>query len=328
LKTHKQKKLKQFFIENIRFNDGFYETQIRPVFSKDIIFTKLSSEELANILSTNQFNKKRTVFLPKTEITKNFNSELLELKKINLNDGQITYSKNLNLKIFKKEKKVEIVQNSLQDWILFSNINLSGWKIFFNGKKSDLENELKQRINSYGMTGCVNFFEANLDNTIIDLEKGQCEDTLNIVNSFGKIKLIKVKSAYSDAVDIDFSKIDVEEVEVKNANNDCIDLSSGEYKIINAKLSYCGDKAISVGEKSTLDLKKVLITNSQTGVASKDSSITNIDNIRIKNIEFCLTAYNKKQEFFGGLIKVKNIECENYLKKNDIDKVSKITKKD
>jgi len=328
LKTHKQKKLKQFFIENIRLNDGFYETQIRPVFSKDIIFTKLSSEELANILSTNQFNKKRTVFLPKTEITKNFNSELLELKKINLNDGQITYSKNLNLKIFKKEKKVEIVQNSLQDWILFSNINLSGWKIFFNGKKSDLENELKQRINSYGMTGCVNFFEANLDNTIIDLEKGQCEDTLNIVNSFGKIKLIKVKSAYSDAVDIDFSKIDVEEVEVKNANNDCIDLSSGEYKIINAKLSYCGDKAISVGEKSTLDLKKVLITNSQTGVASKDSSITNIDNIRIKNIEFCLTAYNKKQEFFGGLIKVKNIECENYLKKNDIDKVSKITKKD
>ncbi len=327
-KIHKQKNLNQFFIENIVFNNGFYEAQIRPVFSKDIKFTKLSAEELADILSNNQFDKKRTIYLPKKEITKHLNPELLELKEINLNNGQIIYSKNLNLEIFKKEKKFEINQNSSQDWILFSNINLDGWKIFFNGKESDLKNELKQRINSYGMTGCVNFYDVNFDNTIIDLRNGQCEDTLNIVNSFGKIKSIKIQSAYSDALDIDFSNIHVNEVEVKNANNDCIDLSSGEYKITTSKLFYCGDKAISVGEKSTLDLKKVLITNSQTGLASKDSSITNIDNIIIKNTELCLTAYNKKQEFFGGLIKVEKIECENYSKKNDIDRVSKIIKKD
>ena len=177
------------------------------------------------------------------------------------------------------------------------------------------------------MTGCVNFFRSNLNNIFIDLEKGQCEDTLNIINSFGKIKYIKVQSAYSDALDIDFSKIDINEIEISNAKNDCIDLSGGEYMIINSNLSYCGDKAISVGEKSNLILEKVLISDAKIGVASKDSSMTKIKNIDIRNTELCLSAYNKKQEFYGGLIEVENIVCENYLKINDTDKVSKIIKK-
>ena len=325
--NHKKRKLTQSFIEDIKFNDELYEVQIRSVFSKEIENMKLTPDELAEILSKNQYVNKRIVFLPKIKVSENLNPKLSELKMINLNNGEITHSKDLILEIFENEKKIKIIQSSPQDWIVFSKIDLSGWKVFFKGKKSDINENLKERINAFGMTGCVNFFDANLNNIFIDLEKGQCEDTLNIVNSFGKIKYIKVQSAYSDAVDIDFSKLSISEIEIKNANNDCIDLSGGEYMIMNSNLSYCGDKAISVGEKSNLTLKKVLISDAKIGVASKDSSITNIKNINIRNTEFCLSAYNKKQEFHGGLIKVENIECENYLKINDIDKVSKIIEK-
>ena len=325
--NHKKSKLTQSFIENIKFNGELYEVQIRPIFSKDIENMKLSSDELAEVLSKNQYANKRIVFLPKIKVSENQNLKRSELKMISFNNGQIIHSKNLILEILKNEKKIKIIQSSPQDWILFSKIDLSGWKVFFKGRKNDSKESSEERINSFGMTGCVNFFSSNLNNIFIDLEKGQCEDTLNIINSFGKIKYIKVQSAYSDALDIDFSKIDINEIEISNAKNDCIDLSGGEYMIINSNLSYCGDKAISVGEKSNLILKKVLISDAKIGVASKDSSMTKIKNIDIRNTELCLSAYNKKQEFYGGLIEVENIVCENYLIINDTDKVSKIIKK-
>ena len=69
----------------------------------------------------------------------------------------------------------------------------------------------------------------------------------------------------------------------------------GDYKIIKAKLDYCGDKGISVGERSKLNLINGIIFNSKIGVASKDDAVTSIDNVMIKNIDTCLSAYNKKR---------------------------------
>ena len=48
-----------------------------------------------------------------------------------------------------------------------------------------------------------------------------CEDSLNIINSVGEIDSIFVKSAFSDALDIDFSKISASKVEIMSAGNDC-----------------------------------------------------------------------------------------------------------
>jgi len=44
-------------------------------------------------------------------------------------------------------------------------------------------------------------------------------------------------------------------------------------------------------------------------------------------LKTCVSAYNKKQEFNGGFIEMKNMECENYDKKVDVDMYSKIIEK-
>ena len=230
----------------------------------------------------------------------------------------------MNFEIFEKKKEIKIYQNYSNDWILFSNMNLKNWKIEFIGKKSDDKDYIFQRMNFFGMTGCINFFNVKIDNIYFDILGGYCEDSLNIVNSFGNIKLLNVQSSYADAIDMDFSKIDIDKISVNNAGNDCIDLSSGKYKILYALLNNCGDKAISVGEKSTLDLKTITVNNAKTGLASKDSSLSEVDEAIIENVEICLSAYNKKQEFFGGQINIKNIKCRNFNQKKNIDDVSKI----
>ena len=42
----------------------------------------------------------------------------------------------------------------------------------------------------------------------------------------------------------------------------------------------------------------------------------------LEKMEAAVEAYNKKQEFFGSLVEVKSIKCENYSKKIDVDKSS------
>ena len=52
-----------------------------------------------------------------------------------------------------------------------------------------------------------------------------CEDSINIKNSSGIINKIQIDNSYFDALDLDFSKIKINDLKVNNAKNDCIDFS-------------------------------------------------------------------------------------------------------
>ena len=111
---------------------------------------------------------------------------------------------------------------------------------------------------------------------------------------------------------------------MNGANNDCIDVSFGDYLIKKATLSNCGDKGISIGEKSKLNLDDGIIAFSNIGIASKDSAITKVQKLTIEQSNICLTAYKKKREFKGSTIFVENFDCEKYKVKTKVDEFSKI----
>ena len=147
---------------------------------------------------------------------------------------------------------------------------------------------------------------------------------MNIINSTGKISEILSHNSLFDGIDIDFSNLKIENVNVKNSLNDCIDFSGGHYKIVNSNLSNCGDKGISVGEKSLLEIYKTNIFYANTGIASKDSSKTIVESSNISETKDCLAAYKKKQEFNGGMISIQNSICRNFKNKKVSDDFSLI----
>jgi hypothetical protein len=124
---------------------------------------------------------------------------------------------------------------------------------------------------------------------------------------------------------MDFSNISIDDLIITNSGNDCVDLSFGSYQFNNVEINFCGDKGISVGERSKLFSNLSFIKNTDIGIAVKDSSIAKLKNANFDNVKTCFAAYKKKQEFNGGKIKVKKIECLNYEKKTDIDIFSEIT---
>ena len=161
----------------------------------------------------------------------------------------------------------------------------------------------------------MNILNSQLKNLEIEVQNTKCEDALNIINSKGSLAQVNITNSSFDGLDIDFSEIDINYLSIKNAGNDCSDFSFGKHKIDIMNLYKCGDKGVSVGEKTLTYIEKLNVEGSNIGVASKDSSEVFIKNSEISQTDSCISVYNKKDEFDGGRISISNFSCLNSNKK-------------
>ncbi len=296
-----------------------YEAYLEP--NKKIILTP---NDLSLILQGNIFENKRYVILNSFN---NFNEKTFyteDFQLDNLSKGKIIYSKGISFDIDRIKKIIDIKQNNPSDWIFFKNINFSNWLINFNGKLN-IPNDVKlsQRLNSNGLTGCLNFLNSFFENTSIKFYNGRCEDSVNIIKSNGSIKSINIYNSFSDGLDIDFSNITIDELFVKKSGNDCLDVSGGNYKIVSANLSGCNDKALSIGEVSELNGNKIEVNNSNIGISVKDYSKSLIKNFKATTVNVCVEALQKKQEFGGAIANFEVLKCDGF---SNNDKNSLINK--
>ena len=276
----------------------------------------LSSNEVAKLLNKNSLQKERFVIL---QISNNINFKTIknEFNIDNYLNGNIVYSKGVTYDLDKLNKTIDIKQTNADDWILFKNINFDNWTINFLGKIKNLNNsKTLQRVNKHGLTGCLNFYKSSFDQTIINSNNGLCEDSINIVNSFGSIKSISVENAFSDGVDVDFSNLIIKNLNVLYAGNDCLDLSAGTYEVLTANLSGCNDKGLSIGENSLFTGKNIIIKDSNIGVSTKDFSKSFINVYQTSGVNICAEATQKKQEFGGSFSYFINKDCNGIYKKD------------
>ncbi len=251
---------------------------------------------------------------------------------VTLNDSTIVYDNGVSINIDRDKKTINIIQEKEGSKIFIINGNLKNFKIIFKGlniTKNEQTLNTGNFLRNYpvdinGITGCLSLINLKVKNIEIKADGSSCEDTVNFINVTGSAKIITIDNSFSDALDIDFSDLEISNINILNAGNDCVDFSSGKYKVKNLKLKNCGDKALSVGEKSLLTLDNIIAENAITGIASKDSSIVNLNAANFNSLSTCLSAYNKKQEFNGGLIKVKDMNCINYNNKIITDEFSNI----
>jgi len=270
----------------------------------------LSKENLAAIISDNIISDVRTVYLPKKENSFIVNTLKKPLQSLGLL-GEIEYSKGLQINIDKPKKRISFIQSQPTDWVLIKNTKLQNWTIEFLGAPENFPAKeiYEQRFNYRGMTGCLNFYDTIFDATEITVDSGGCEDSLNIVNSSGNLEQINVKNAFSDGVDIDFSKIEINKLIVESAGNDCFDVSGGIYVITQSDFFNCGDKGASVGERSRVQFGELNVRNSNIGISSKDSSIVSINMATIASVDLCYEVFQKKQEFGGAFLKAESFSC-------------------
>ena len=333
--SYKSMKLYENYITNIEYLD------------EDIKFLKFTSNSSNNdfLLCANQINQcDNKIYLNSQEIR-----QLLEgdLKKKNENYQFIGFKENFENKYnsillndeyfddvtfyFKgdfsynyKNNNFEIYQNDSLGRSYFAGGKIKNVKIKYIGSNNFFKNQISNRLDYKTLTGCLTFFNTEFDNVEISSNYSNCEDGVNIMNSKGNIEAITASNSLYDGVDFDFSKISINQINIVNSLNDCSDFSGGEYYFNIGNFKNCGDKGISIGEKSVVKINQAEIINSNIGIASKDSSKVIVDTANIINTNECLSAYNKKQEFSGSYLRIKKENCQNFNKKISYDDFSEI----
>lgn len=271
---------------------------------------ELTDLELIELMTDNKLNGRRTVLLPGEEQgERGYKTRLFA-------GGDILISPGAAIKVDESGRRLTVTQSEPDDWVLIRGAILTGWEVIFDGEAQDPALSATQRFNEFGLTGCLNFYDATLKDTRIEGRRGQCEDSVNLVSSRGSLTELVVTDGFADAIDIDFSQIDIEKLTVSRTGNDCFDVSTGEFRIATADLSGCADKGISVGENSVLKAADVAIQSANIGVSSKDLSHTEIERLTGRDIAICAEAFRKKQEFGGGFLQVADFDCDGPLQQD------------
>lgn len=231
-------------------------------------------------------------------------------------------TKNPIVKIDFQGKNIEIKLIDSHDSVLITGGYLANWHVKIQGSSATKSSD-SARMNLTGLTGCINFRDVILSNFSLESFDTQCEDAINLTRATGNISHLKINKSHQDGLDMDFSNLIINNIYIKNVGNDCIDLSYGTYRISNAVLDSCKDKGVSVGESSNAEFGKSFISNVETGIAVKDSSMAKLQNVSVKGSKSCLSLYRKKLEFLGAFVKTKNLKChsgQTNIQKNSVVK--------
>ena len=318
IKNSKKNYPEQLYLHDLKLKDGL-------IFARDEnnIIKIYSPKEFSKIIRLKILKANRLIYLPR-QIYQFDDQENISKQYFPIINAEIIHSKDLKVFINPAEKTLNFVQSKPKDWVKISNAKLIGWKIKFDGLDRVYGHPVEQRFNSYGMTGCLNFFNTNFKRSSINFVNGQCEDAINIVNSKGLIENLEISNSYQDGLDMDFSELEIKNLKIQSSGNDCLDLSGGEYSLDTGKISLCSDKGISVGEKSVLNINDVVINDTTSALTVKDLSILNVENASISGSEICTAAYQKKQEYGGGLLNINNLSCigKNYKDNNSIANIN------
>ncbi|MEE4184190.1 MAG: CotH kinase family protein [Gammaproteobacteria bacterium] len=165
---------------------------------------------------------------------------------------------------------------------------------------------------AWSLTGGTTFYQSDVEIVSSQFDGSRGEDALNIVNARFILDDVTVAESVSDAFDADFSTGSMRGgrfTDIGTAGGgDAIDISGSEVDVSGTVFVGIADKALSVGERSTLAATGLEMSDVGTGAAAKDGSRLELSATRISNATFAgLTAYIKKPEYGPAEITARDV---------------------
>ncbi|MEZ6036082.1 MAG: hypothetical protein R3F29_01290 [Planctomycetota bacterium] len=161
------------------------------------------------------------------------------------------------------------------------------------------------------LTGGTCFVGADVTLRSVTLDGSIAEDALNIIGGKFALHDLRVTRTRSDAFDADFADGAVHGGEFTAIGGDAIDVSGSTIEVDGTRLDDVRDKALSVGEGSTMRARNVQIGRVGTGAASKDASSLELRDSTIAAAEhFGMAAYVKKAEFGVATIRAERVRID------------------
>lgn len=192
-------------------------------------------------------------------------------------------------------------------------------------ERKNTDNTHYTLTDKFSYTGAINFYKTKVVLNDCLFSKIDSEDAINLISSEFLMDKLNFDENSSDAIDVDFGNGTIINSNFYNIGNDAIDLSGSKVGLENLFFSKVGDKIISVGENSQVEIFKVVGEESYVGIASKDGSKSIVKNISFNQVKIPFASYRKKKSYDYGTLKIYDpINLVNYVSRNVKDKNSSL----
>jgi hypothetical protein len=265
-------------------------------FSKESAYYTVTGTEL--VFNSGEFTIDRLLYIPRE-----FNVRMLKGTKIDFVDGGGLIVNNDFVANGTKKEPIIITSTDKDNHGLTilkaSNVDMS---------YVEFTNLNALHYKRWNLTGAVTVYESETKLTNCKVNANICEDGLNIIRSNFTIDSLTVINTKSDGFDADFCTGLIKNSYFENTGNDCIDFSGSIIKIMNIDILNSGDKGISGGEASTLEIENIKVNGAITGIASKDGSVITGNGITVIGAEYGLAVFRKKPEYKGASIELNSFK--------------------
>jgi hypothetical protein len=146
-------------------------------------------------------------------------------------------------------------------------------------------------------TGGISFFDTSVTVTNSSFSDSKVEDAVHFLRSEVNLRGVSVDGAQGDAIDADFSYLQLDDIDLSHSQGDGLDVSGSFAKVSNARLHDNSDKDISVGENANVTVISTKISDGNIGIAVKDSSKLYISKSEISRNNYGIASFVKKPYF-------------------------------
>lgn len=135
------------------------------------------------------------------------------------------------------------------------------------------------------------------------------DDSLRIVHGDAVLRNVGLSDCFSDCIDFDYADVELIDVSVRNAGNDGFDFMTSRARITGGTIDRVGDKGVSGGEGSNIELVDIRISNAETGIAAKDKSVVKLRDSSLFNNIVAIDVFKKNWRYGGaGRVQIQNTE--------------------
>jgi hypothetical protein len=125
---------------------------------------------------------------------------------------------------------------------------------------------------NYNQIGSLALVRANAVLTNVTVASPLSPDGVNFYHSRVTANGLKVIDSFDDALDSDWSYVQLSNSQFTMCGGDCVDLNNSHFSISNVTIDQAADKAFTVGEGSTAIINNSTAKGGRVGIAIKDQS--------------------------------------------------------
>ena len=158
------------------------------------------------------------------------------------------------------------------------------------------------------LTGGITFYRSPVSLISTRIIGSSAEDAINTVLTTFDFDGVEITDTVSDAFDGDFSYGTITRLSVHDIVDDALDFSGSNVTLRDVMVRNVGDKGISAGEGSDINVIGYEAENVGIGVASKDRSSVTISDSSIHSfVHFALAVFVKKPEYGPASIAINKV---------------------